>query len=105
MLDGTLDAEPADVIVQSANKIFQANFFMVERQAISRLNREFVILKQANTPQFTASPSESDMLTWHYVIHDLPKDSPYYGGQYHGKLVFPREYPLKPPSIWTLRDK
>ena len=72
---------------------------MVERQAISRLNREFVILKQANTPQFTASPSESDMLTWHYVIHDLPKDSPYYGGQYHGKLVFPREYPLKPPSI------
>lgn len=64
-----------------------------------RLNREFALLKQANTPQFTARPSESDTLVWHYVIYDLPPDSPYYGGVFHGKLVFPREYPLKPPSI------
>jgi ubiquitin-conjugating enzyme E2 J2 len=72
---------------------------MVERQAIQRLNREFALLKNANTPYFTARPSESDMLTWHYVIYNLPPESPYSGGQYHGKLIFPREYPLKPPSI------
>ena len=35
---------------------------------------------------------------WHYVITG-PPDSPYSGGQYHGKLVFPPEYPYKPPKI------
>ena len=75
---------------------------MVERQAISRLNREFVLLQQANCTQFVASPSENDTLVWHYCIFNLPKDTPYHGGQYHGKLVFPREYPLRPPSIMML---
>lgn len=28
-----------------------------------------------------------------------PADSPYAGGVYHGKLVFPPQYPFKPPSI------
>lgn len=30
------------------------------------------------------------------------KGSPYEGGYYHGKLKFPPEYPLKPPSILML---
>jgi ubiquitin-conjugating enzyme E2 J2 len=29
-----------------------------------------------------------------------PPDSPYSGGLYHGKLLFPREYPFKPPAIF-----
>lgn len=45
-------------------------------------------------------PSEKSMLTWHYVLHDLPLSSPYYGGVFWGKLVFPKEYPLKPPAIY-----
>jgi ubiquitin-conjugating enzyme E2 J2 len=73
---------------------------MVEKQAIARLNREFALLQKSNNPQFTARPCETDTLIWHYVIFNLPKESPYYGGQYHGKLAFPREYPLKPPSIF-----
>jgi ubiquitin-conjugating enzyme E2 J2 len=72
---------------------------MVERQAIVRLSREYQLLDANPNPQFAARPSESDMLTWHYVLVNLPKESPYYGGQYHGKLIFPRDYPLKPPSI------
>ena len=35
----------------------------------------------------------------HYVVRG-PEDSPYVGGYYHGKLVFPREFPFKPPSIY-----
>ncbi len=31
---------------------------------------------------------------WHYTI-DGPKDSPYEGGLYHGKLTFPSQYPYK----------
>lgn len=42
------------------------------------------------------------MLVWHYVLHDLPAEAPYLGGVYWGKLVFPKEYPLKPPSIYML---
>ena len=34
-----------------------------------------------------------------------PKDSVYEGGQYHGKLVFPPEYPYKPPAIMMLTPK
>ena len=42
------------------------------------------------------------MLTWHFALFDFPQGCPYYGGVYHGKLIFPREYPLKPPSIMML---
>ena len=31
-----------------------------------------------------------------------PKDTPYTGGAYHGKLIFPNEYPYKPPAIMML---
>ncbi len=31
---------------------------------------------------------------WHYTIEG-PKDSPYEGGLYHGKLTFPIQYPYK----------
>ena len=31
-----------------------------------------------------------------------PDDTPYKGGYYHGKLVFPREFPFKPPSIYMI---
>ncbi len=75
---------------------------MVEKHAIARLNRELALLERSECKQFKARPSESDTLCWHYVIYNLPAESPYYGGQYHGKLVFPREYPLKPPAIYML---
>lgn len=28
-----------------------------------------------------------------------PDDSPFAGGEYHGVLLFPPEYPFKPPGI------
>ena len=45
-----------------------------------------------------AVPLDSNILDWHYVIKGVD-DSPYAGGYYHGKLKFPPEYPLKPPSV------
>jgi len=41
------------------------------------------------------------MLEWHFVIKG-PIDTPYRGGSYHGKLIFPSEYPYKPPAIMML---
>lgn len=37
----------------------------------------------------------------HYVVLG-PEGTPYVGGLYHGKLVFPRQFPFKPPSIYMI---
>lgn len=49
-------------------------------------------------PSSILSLSRSNVLEWHYVLSG-PSDSVYAGGVYHGKLVFPPQYPFKPPSI------
>jgi ubiquitin-conjugating enzyme E2 J2 len=66
-----------------------------------------------------AAPLENNTLEWHYVIQG-PKDTAYSGGWYHGeceifsvvyfveflrcsgKLLFPPEYPYKPPGVIML---
>lgn len=35
----------------------------------------------------------------HYVVKG-PEKTPYEGGFYHGKLIFPGEFPFQPPSIY-----
>ena len=52
-------------------------------------------------PHIQAVPSPSNLLEWHYVLEG-DKDSPYEGGYYHGKIIFPPSYPYKPPSITML---
>lgn len=52
-------------------------------------------------PKITALPNDSNILEWHYVIEGV-KGSQFEGGYYHGKLIFPKEYPLKPPSVLML---
>ena len=47
---------------------------------------------------FVASPDINNLYIWYYVIFGL-KDCPYEGGYYMGKIIIPKEYPLKPPGI------
>mmetsp|Transcript_28812 Transcript_28812/g.43508 ORF Transcript_28812/g.43508 Transcript_28812/m.43508 type:complete len:215 (+) Transcript_28812:112-756(+) len=65
-----------------------------------RLQREFITLQRdpIKNPKITAKPLENNILEWHYVIEG-GDDTPYAGGYYHGKLIFPKEYPLKPPGV------
>ena len=65
-----------------------------------RLTKELLALKKdpISEPRITVSPNESNILEMHYVIEGN-KGSPYEGGVYHGKLIFPKEYPLKPPGV------
>lgn len=68
--------------------------------AIPRLQQDYLNLKKDPVPYIRAAePNPSDMLEWHYVIQG-PEDSPYYGGYYHGILIFTQQYPFKPPSIF-----
>ena len=55
---------------------------------------------KTDIPNILAHPLENNILEWRFAIFDLPE--PYSGGVYHGKIVFPSEYPLKPPSVQML---
>lgn len=70
---------------------------------VRRLKRELTALKKdpIKDPKITVAPNESNILEMHYVIEGS-KGTPYEGGIYHGKLIFPKEYPLKPPSVMML---
>ena len=65
-----------------------------------RLTKELSALKKdpIGEPRITVAPNESNILEMHYVIEGS-KQSSFEGGVYHGKLIFPKEYPLKPPSV------
>ena len=65
------------------------------RAAFDRLRKEFARLQKSPPPHIEAVPLESNILEWHYVITG-PADSPYEGGIYTGKIVFPTAYPFKP---------
>ncbi|KAJ8977923.1 hypothetical protein NQ317_002897 [Molorchus minor] len=69
--------------------------------ATSRLKQDYLRLKRDPVPYITAEPLPTNILEWHYVVCG-PENSPYEGGYYHGKLVFPREFPFKPPSIYMI---
>jgi len=66
-----------------------------------RLQKEYHRLKREPVENIVAEPRPSNILEWHFVISG-PTSTPYEGGQYHGVLKFPSDYPYKPPSIMML---
>lgn len=71
---------------------------MASRQSQKRLNKEYKTILANPPPYITTHPNEENILEWHYVISG-PSQTPFEGGQYHGILRFPTDYPFKPPSI------
>jgi len=69
--------------------------------AIARLKQDYLRLKKDPVPFITAEPLPSNLLEWHYIVRG-PQSTPYQDGIYHGKLIFPNEFPYKPPSIYIL---
>ncbi|POI33735.1 ubiquitin-conjugating enzyme E2 J2 [Excalfactoria chinensis] len=69
--------------------------------ATQRLKQDYLRIKKDPVPYICAEPLPSNILEWHYVVRG-PETTPYEGGYYHGKLIFPREFPFKPPSIYMI---
>jgi len=71
--------------------------------ATRRLTKELRSLQKdpITSPKITVAPNESNILEMHYVIEGSEK-TPYADGIYHGKLLFPKDYPLKPPGVMML---
>lgn len=44
----------------------------------------------------------SDIINYRHYVVCGPENTPYEGGYYHGKLVFPKEFPFKPPAIYMI---
>lgn len=74
---------------------------MKSSSAFQRLQAEYRRLTKDPIPYLTAQPLPSNILEWRYVVRG-PADTPYEGGIYHGKIVFPFDYPYKPPSLYIL---
>jgi len=65
--------------------------------------QEYQRLSRDPVPNVVAEPRPNNILEWHFVIQGPAfAGTPYAGGQYHGKLLFPSDYPYKPPSIMML---
>ncbi|KAF0760100.1 Uncharacterized protein FWK35_00013425 [Aphis craccivora] len=74
---------------------------MASKTATLRLKQDYVRLKHDPVPYVIAEPNPSNILEWYYVVRG-PDDSPYAGGYYLGRLVFPEDFPFKPPSIYMI---
>lgn len=69
--------------------------------AVQRLQQDYIRLVRDPIPFIIAHPLHANIFEWHYLVIG-PPDSPYHNGYYHGKLVFPKEYPFRPPSIYMI---
>jgi ubiquitin-conjugating enzyme E2 J2 len=71
--------------------------------ATKRLQKEYQTILKDPTPLVRAVPDKNNILHCHFLFF-FPNnhDSPYAGGVYHGKLVFPKNYPMAPPSIMIM---
>uniref|UniRef100_A0A7R9WR95 E2 ubiquitin-conjugating enzyme n=1 Tax=Craspedostauros australis TaxID=1486917 RepID=A0A7R9WR95_9STRA len=76
---------------------------MVSDLCTRRLTKELASLRKdpMKSPRIVVAPNEANILEMHYVIEGSAK-TPYEGGIYHGKLIFPKQYPLKPPGVIML---
>ena len=66
--------------------------------AAKRLMREYKKLIQEPVPNIFAVYSPNNILVWHFILYNLDHVD-YKDGVYHGKILFPKEYPMKPPDV------
>jgi ubiquitin-conjugating enzyme E2 J1 len=61
--------------------------------------REASELSISPSSDYHASPaSDADLFEWHFTLRG-PPSSPFASGIYHGRIVLPPTYPLRPPSF------
>jgi ubiquitin-conjugating enzyme E2 D/E len=70
-----------------------------KEKAIKRLTSEYAKLCREPIARCTAEPkSQSDFFIWKAIIEG-PPDTPYAGGKFNLELIFPVDYPFKPPQV------
>lgn len=44
---------------------------------------------------------QDNLFEWHFTVRG-PMDTDFDGGIYHGRILLPADYPMKPPSVILL---
>jgi len=73
--------------------------FSSKNPTIKRIMKEAAELANQPSSDYHAAPLETDLFEWHFTLRGPPAPSPFEGGVYHGRIVLPPAYPLKPPSF------
>jgi len=68
--------------------------------AVKRLMREAAEMASA-TADYFATPLEDNLFEWHFTVRG-PESTDFEGGVYHGRIIVPPDYPMKPPDIIVL---
>lgn len=69
--------------------------------ATNRLKQDYIQIKTNPVPYVTAEPLPHNLFEWHYILEG-PENSPFEGGYYHGKIIFPVKFPFEPPTIYMI---
>ncbi|KAH9865977.1 hypothetical protein J1614_008541 [Plenodomus biglobosus] len=73
--------------------------FNTKNPTIKRILKEASELSMAPAADYHAEPLEENLFEWHFTIRGPPEPSAYAGGIYHGRIILPPQYPLRPPSF------
>ncbi len=76
----------------------QISYNLIMSAAIRRLNKESMDLAKESVPGCQAAPAGTDLFTWTALITG-PSESVYEDCKYTLNMVFPPEYPFKPPKV------
>ncbi len=67
-------------------------------QNIRRILADQRELHRHPSPRYSANPLDENVFEWHFTIRG-PQGSDFEGGVYHGRILLPPEYPMKPPHF------
>ncbi|KAF1967225.1 UBC-like protein [Bimuria novae-zelandiae CBS 107.79] len=73
--------------------------FNTKTPTIKRILKEAKELESNPSRDFYAAPQEDNLFEWHFTLRGPPAPSPYANGIYHGRIILPATYPLKPPNF------
>ncbi|XP_052088371.1 ubiquitin-conjugating enzyme E2 J1-like [Mytilus californianus] len=74
--------------------------YSMRSPAVKRLMKEAQELREPTELYFT-QPLEDNLFEWHFTIRG-PENSDFDGGLYHGRIILPPDYPMKPPNVILL---
>lgn len=82
---------------QTHSQVFEVRFGISHSNPIAV--KEASELANNASPDYHAEPLEDNLFEWHFTLRGPPAPSPYADGLYHGRIVLPPTYPLRPPSF------